>query len=215
MSDYFSADFHLGHVRILELADRPFGSVDHMNSEIIRLANEAVGPDDRLFLLGDIVMGRFDETVELLTELRAGKVFVLPGNHDRWSLARVSGKASRKAHDAEYRLAALDRVNELDPGRIVALPDRGPDGWGQALPSGREVLLSHYPYEGDHTELDRHVAFRPRDRGLPLVCGHVHGLWRTQGRMLNVGVDQWAFKPVPVEVIERWVTTHCTDSVVV
>ncbi|MFX9969596.1 hypothetical protein ABTP69_19195, partial [Acinetobacter baumannii] len=38
--------------------------------------------------------------------------------------------------------------------------------------------------------------WRPVDRGLPLLCGHVHDVWNTRDKMINVGVDQWDYYPV-------------------
>ena len=38
----FTGDDHLGHENAIQLCDRPFSSVEEMNSEIIRLWNERV-----------------------------------------------------------------------------------------------------------------------------------------------------------------------------
>ena len=51
------------------------------------------------------------------------------------------------------------------------------------------MLLSHFPYRGDHYEDDRYEAYRLRDEGLPLLCGHVHHEWKFSGNQRNVGVD--------------------------
>lgn len=32
-----------------------------------------------------------------------------------------------------------------------------------------------------------------------VLCGHVHQLWKTLGRCINVGVDVWDFKPITYE----------------
>ncbi|WP_243730586.1 hypothetical protein [Nesterenkonia salmonea] len=50
--------------------------------------------------------------------------------------------------------------------------------------------------------------FRLRDLGQPLVCGHVHTDWKTslssqETAQVNVGVDQWDFRPVPAEEVHR------------
>lgn len=81
-----------------------------------------------------------------------------------------------------------------------------------AVQSGGEdlqVLLSHYPYAGEsHAKQDRHQRFRYRDLGHPLICGHVHTEWKTQlsprgTAQVNVGVDQWDFRPVTAEQVHR------------
>jgi len=33
------------------------------------------------------------------------------------------------------------------------------------------------------------------------ICGHIHGLWKVQRNMINVGVDAWHFIPVSEEQI--------------
>lgn len=35
----------------------------------------------------------------------------------------------------------------------------------------------------------------------PLLCGHVHMEWKQQRRTINVGVDQWDYRPVALEVL--------------
>ncbi|MHB8287786.1 MAG: hypothetical protein ACYDEY_00835 [Acidimicrobiales bacterium] len=67
----------------------------------------------------------------------------------------------------------------------------------------REVLVCHFPYQGDGGATERHRRFRPVDEGMWLLQGHVHEKWRQQGRMVNVGVDVWDFTPVREEVIAR------------
>lgn len=49
---------------------------------------------------------------------------------------------------------------------------------------GRMVYMSHIPDYGI--------------RGLHL-CGHVHTDWKRYGDIINVGVDQWNFRPVTLE----------------
>jgi len=59
--------------------------------------------------------------------------------------------------------------------------------------------VNHFPYPGpeDGQYRDRFDAFRPTDDGLPLIHGHVHSAWQVNGRMVNVGVDVWGFRPIP------------------
>jgi calcineurin-like phosphoesterase family protein len=35
------------------------------------------------------------------------------------------------------------------------------------------------------------------------LCGHVHTLFKKQGNVLNVGVDQWGFYPISIEEVRR------------
>lgn len=60
-------------------------------------------------------------------------------------------------------------------------------------------MVDHFPYYGDSHDQDRYGEFRPVDRGLWLVHGHVHEKWRQMGRMINVGVDAWGGFPIAEE----------------
>jgi calcineurin-like phosphoesterase family protein len=71
-------------------------------------------------------------------------------------------------------------------------------------------------FESVHTSLIVDKYFLAHDPALLsampkeyiMLCGHVHGLFKTQtdsqGRVvINVGVDVWDFKPVPLEEVEK------------
>lgn len=59
------------------------------------------------------------------------------------------------------------------------------------LPEGIDILLIHDPVVACIEKIQEHV----------ILCGHVHQLWRTFGRCINVGVDVWDFKPVSLEAL--------------
>lgn len=42
--DFVTSDTHFNHARIIELAGRPFSTVEEMDAELIRRWNETVGP---------------------------------------------------------------------------------------------------------------------------------------------------------------------------
>lgn len=65
------------------------------------------------------------------------------------------------------------------------------------------VLLSHYPYRGDHTESERFTERRLKDQGSWLLHGHIHDKWKTLDRQINVGVDVWNMRPVHYEEIRK------------
>lgn len=197
---FYTSDWHLGHERIIELCDRPFRGVTQMNHELIDRANDVVDEQGTLVILGDVVMGIFDRTVTYLAQLRAKKIVIIPGNHDRSSLAYRHG-GSPEVVRSKRELWRL-RYEEARDG-VVVLRDKTPSQW-ETMIGAWPVALSHYPYAGDSQERDRHRDLRPVDAGLPLVHGHVHGRWRTQDRMLNVGVDVNDFAPVSEGAVASW-----------
>jgi len=82
MSELFiTSDQHFGHWNICQLAGRPFSSVEEMNSELIRLWNETVKPDDRVIHLGDFTLGGKKQFNSFRSQLN-GEITWILGNHD-------------------------------------------------------------------------------------------------------------------------------------
>ncbi len=80
---WFTADFHFGHKNIIQYCNRPFDSVDAMNSAILERLNSAVKANDVLYFLGDFCIGPKARALELRREIRCKKIFAVPGNHDK------------------------------------------------------------------------------------------------------------------------------------
>lgn len=182
MARFFTADLHFGHHNIIEYCRRPFGDVDEMNAALVDRWNEVVGDEDEVVVLGDVAMGRISETLPLVGALHGRKV-LLAGNHDRCWHGHHKGV---EAATARYLDAGFE---EIWQGQVELEFD------------GRTVLACHFPYRGDSHDHDRYVAHRPPDRGAWLLHGHVHERWRTSGRMINVGVDVWDYRPVADDVL--------------
>jgi calcineurin-like phosphoesterase family protein len=182
MATWYTSDLHLGHANIIGYSNRPFPDVEAMNVALIDAWNDTVGDDDEVWVLGDFALGRIDATLPLAGELRGSKR-LLCGNHDRcWS---GLGPKSERWTD-RYLEAGFDEVHQGQVTLEVA---------------GREVLACHFPYFGDSGDRDRYPDARPADRGQWLLHGHVHERWRQRGRMINVGVDAWSYRPVSEAVL--------------
>jgi len=52
---------------------------------------------------------------------------------------------------------------------------------------GVDFYLNHYPNKC----IDKEMS----------LCGHIHGLWKVQKNMINVGTDAWHFMPVSEDKI--------------
>lgn len=81
---WFTSDLHLRHENIIRYAHRPFASVEEMGVALIRSLNEYVGPEDTLWVLGDVCMGRdkLGGCSSLLSQLTCPDVRLVIGNHD-------------------------------------------------------------------------------------------------------------------------------------
>lgn len=78
---------HFGHANMFIKHGRPFRDIDEMDGAMIDNWNNVVTPEDTVYLLGDVTMGR--TALEYL-EMLSGDIIVIPGNHDRmWVKARA------------------------------------------------------------------------------------------------------------------------------
>ena len=82
MTTWFTADLHFGHANIINYSGRPFADAIAMNQALIERWNASIHPDDTAWVLGDVALGRIDETLALVGELN-GRKLLLAGNHDR------------------------------------------------------------------------------------------------------------------------------------
>jgi len=187
VTDYYTSDPHFSHARILELCNRPFGSVEEMNEALIYNYNTTIRSRDRLIFMGDVALGKIADSLPLINRIKGYKVLV-PGNHDRIWPSKEMDKY-RERFMPEYKKVFDEVWPQICYGHVKNIP----------------VMFSHLPYTGDsHSAEDRYQEFRPSDEeGLPLICGHVHEKWKVSGRQVNCGVDVWDFKPVHEDQLEE------------
>lgn len=171
-SVFYTSDTHFLHPMVAE--KRGFKDPAAHDAEMIQRINDTCGPQDHLWLLGDVGLGRTGAVLELVSQLQPHLHLVL-GNHD------APWPANREAH-RHFRTwaACFDSMNFFAIRKLA----------------GVKVLLSHMPYTGDHTEVDRHIEYRLQDTGKPNIHGHVHDEWTVRlspkgTPMINVGVDKW------------------------
>ena len=186
---WFTSDWHLGHVNIINFCHRPFSSVEEMNETIIERHNSRVSPTDKVFVLGDVALGKIDESLALVLRMNGTK-YLIPGNHDRcWS-----GHAkSRPIDTTRYTEVGFTVIGE-------DLTYRQP----KDLIFGGGLRMCHFPYAGDSHDEDRYAEHRPVQKWGKewLIHGHVHNAWKVKDQQINVGVDVWDFYPVPLSTIQ-------------
>lgn len=178
MARFWTADLHFGHANIIRYSHRPFADVAAMDEGLVERWNASVGDDDEVWVLGDVAMGTIADSLPLVEGLRGRKVLVA-GNHDRCWYGHGS-----------YADRWVDQYHEAGFDEIV-------QGSTTTTVGGTEVLVCHFPYEGDSHDADRYTEHRPVDHGRWLVHGHVHERWQVHGHQVNVGVDVWDWRPVP------------------
>jgi calcineurin-like phosphoesterase family protein len=181
MTIWFTSDTHFGHKMMAarrgftEFADDSLPDVKAHDEAIISNWNRLVKPDDLVWILGDVGMSNQTTTLTQVANLN-GRKQLITGNHDPvWPGHRDSRKYQHTWFQVFESVQAFAKIRLGD----------------------QMVLLSHFPYEGDHTENDRATQFRLRDEGLPLIHGHLHCEETITGsHSIHVGLDAWQLAPV-------------------
>jgi calcineurin-like phosphoesterase family protein len=93
--NYYISDTHFDHFKIIELAKRPFVTVDEMNDEMVRRWNSRVTPDDTVHFLGDFAWKRAGYWRSQLQ----GEIITYQGNHDK-----KADKLYAEIEDGQYKL---------------------------------------------------------------------------------------------------------------
>lgn len=179
MTTFFTSDLHFGHQRVAEW--RGFDGLAEHDDFLAQQWRSVVKDGDEVWVLGDVALGGWANTVKIFDALPGTKHLVL-GNHDR------AHPINKNAHKHIATLALF-----FETVQTAASLRAG----------GYDLMLSHFPYDGDHTDEERYDEWRLRDCGRPLVHGHVHSTERftrsaTGTPQVHVGVDAWNWGPVPL-----------------
>lgn len=122
---YYISDLHFFHSNLNDRMDkRGFASGEAMNEYMIRQWNDRVHKNDEVVILGDLSVGKAEETNEIIRRLK-GKLYLITGNHDRFL-----------------------QKKEFDASRFVWIKP-----YGEIHDNNRRIILSHYPvfcYNGQY-----------------------------------------------------------------
>lgn len=187
---WFWSDLHYGHR--LVAGHRGFGEDIGAHDAALDDAMRAVlRKGDQLWLLGDLALAQFDDALARLGAISSGNhvaLHLILGNHDK------PHPLNRQSHKFQRRYLDVFASVQTMAHRKVA---------------GKTVMLSHFPYHGDHVERPHLDQYRLRDKGRWLLHGHTHSTVRYDGgRQIHVGVDAWREGPVPLDQIETIINKH-------
>ena len=79
---FFIADLHFGHKNSLAYDNRPFKTIEEHDANLIQSWNSAVGPEDDVWVLGDVSWYPPIKTRDLIRCLNGTKHLCI-GNHDQ------------------------------------------------------------------------------------------------------------------------------------
>lgn len=193
---WITSDLHVGHVSINTFCDRGFADVDEMNEAIVEQWNATVAPGDRVLILGDLAMGKINESLIITRRLNGYKV-LLTGNHDRcWPAL-----SERKSAGWDIKYMRMGGMDEIRHGTMRLDLDK----------DHRSILACHFPYSGDSQGEDRFSGMRPDDTGEWIIHGHVHDAWLQSGRMINVGIDAWGGRLVHASELGKLIADGVQD----
>lgn len=182
MNIFFTGCQHFGHERIIDLAGRPFSSVDEMNEALVDRWNARVADTDLVYILGDVTWR--NDLQHWMGRLRGMKYIVL-GNHDKRIID--CGQQGRLLGFAHYEELRRDGA------------------------AGRDVVLFHYPiedwngrYQGSlhlHAHTHSKQLLNPAIPRLP--DGTLPGRYPSElvCNRFCVGVDSTGFAPITLEEI--------------
>ena len=175
MNVWFTSDPHWGHEFVAK--DRGFADAAEHDAWLHDIYADHFHKDDTIWWLGDLTvrMNPVLATAACIDTNPLSKHHLVFGNHD----------AGHPMHRTAYR--TYDDDADYDSVQPFARR-RGP--------LRTDLLLSHFPYAGDHTEDERYPQWRLPDLGAPLIHGHTHSEEKvsyTQNGTLqiHVGVDAW------------------------
>lgn len=187
---FFTSDHHHGHMKILEYCNRPYSNINDMTESLIKQWNSQVKAQDKVYFLGDFSLNK-KWSAEIVPKLNGYKV-LMPGNHDACFKFPPKGNTFAEIEGANRR-------------HIRACGEYLNHGWKEihqtleiTLKNKQRVLLSHLPYvPKENEDLDkRYIGLRPEDNGLFLLCGHLHGKFKKNNNMIDIGIDAWNLKLV-------------------
>ena len=84
---FYISDWHYGHKNCLAFDNRPFTTIEQMNTALVGRWNSVVKPGDSVYVLGDMFWCNADTAIPILNSL-AGEIFLIKGNHDRCHIKR-------------------------------------------------------------------------------------------------------------------------------
>ena len=197
---FFTSDMHIGHRKVArDRAERvgvPFPEGDFGDQDCIawhddfiaQRWDDVVAPEDIVIVVGDISIGGKAQFAALeWFRRRPGVKHIVTGNHDG-------------AHPSNRDFA------RWMPHYTEVFASVAP--FARRKIAGNDVMISHYPYNGDHTNVDRDVQYRMRDEGMPIIHGHTHSSRQfshsaRRTPQVHIGVDAWDYTPVRVDDVAR------------
>lgn len=103
MAEFYTADTHFGHEKIITYCNRPFTSAEEMDEVMIDNWNCIVGKNDTVYHIGDFAF-KSRKNIQYYLHRLNGHVVLILGNHDRVGLNSDCGFM----HVAHYKYMKIN-----------------------------------------------------------------------------------------------------------
>lgn len=172
---------------MIKFDNRPFGSIEEMDAELIRRWNSVVSRGDTVHIIGDFCWKTEDYWFELLNQLKGNKVLI-KGNHD---LRRMSEKLQKKFQD-------IREIKSIKENNYRVTMCHYPLMFYPHDHSVRSIMLCghvHQTIENDYLNLWRAKLIEDAKAGDA-----------NQGRIINVGCMQpyMDYTPRTIQELLTW-----------
>jgi calcineurin-like phosphoesterase family protein len=172
---FVTSDLHFFHNNIIKYCNRPYIDIDgspdvpSMNIGIVDNFNSVVGPNDIVYILGDIAMGGKGKAPSLALFLREmnGTKYLVPGNHDTYIL---------NSEECMAELTLLPAIHEIK----IPHPSK-------VRKETLRIIMCHYPL---HTWNNAGQVFTDEDGKIYHSSIHLHGHSHTPKEYLDSGTTR-------------------------
>lgn len=169
--DYFISDLHIGHNKEFIWKARGFSSIEEHDTKILKQCNEIVGPEDHLWILGDLAMGGdIKEWNRIYKNLICQNVHYIQGNHDTDNKMDI--------YEQDYKFIYHGYADIYKPNKKITF------------------YLSHYPTMTGNYKNDGHLVWN-----LSGHTHSKNRFEYGQYNIYNVAADAHDCKPISIERI--------------
>jgi len=172
---WYISDPHFYHKTISEVR----GVSTEDNNEIICESwSKMVKPKDQVWVMGDITISKYDESLELIKKL-PGRKHLISGNHDP---VHPMHKTFHKYFPVW--MEAFETISPYQKKKLI----------------GKDVLLCHFPYI--KTPGYKYEQYAMTDLGNILLHGHTHSTEVLDGNSINLCWEAWGKMIDQEEILE-------------
>lgn len=176
--NYYTSDLHFEHKNVTkegtDFDNRPFETLEEMNSELIKRWNAKITNADHVYVIGDLCWKCGNAAIDIVRRLN-GNIHLITGNHDRFN--------------GEYKKLFTEIVpyKEINDGDKRLVLCHFPIMFYNGMHHGAIHLYGHV-----HDTLEEHL--------FQMTCEQLNKM-DIHSECYNVGCMHWNYEPVTLNEI--------------